>query len=147
MLRGSAPAKVDGKGRLKIPSEYRSIIEGEFGTMFYVTSIDGRAVRIYPFPVWEENEKKLKGKSSLNPSFEKFYNLTNIYGRMVEMDSQGRILIPAFLRKDANINGEVAVIGKILFLEVINMKDVREQLEKSKLTREELNELASHGIM
>ena len=146
MLRGSETATIDAKGRMKVPSRYRSYIESEFGTMFYVTSIDGVNVRIYPLPVWEENEKKLNDQSTLDKSVDDFYTMTCYYGKEVEMDSQGRILLPAELRKDANINGEVKVLGKLHFLEVVDLKDLRGKVEKSRLTPEGMRELSIRGI-
>ncbi len=146
MLRGSSPATVDAKGRVKIPSQYRAYLENEFGTAFYVTSVDGAVARIYPLTIWEENEKKLNGLSSLSTAIDNFYTMTGFYGKEVEMDSQGRILLPATLRKDANINGEVMVLGKLHFLEVVNMADVRSKVEKSKLSKDDMHELSTHGI-
>ncbi len=146
MLRGSSPATVDAKGRMKIPSQYRAYLESEFGTAFYVTSVDGAVARIYPLTVWEENEKKLNELSSLSAAVDNFYTMTGFYGKEVELDSQGRILLPATLRKDTNINGEVMVLGKLHFLEVVNMADVRSKVEKSKLSKENMQELSTHGI-
>ena len=56
MLRGNALAKVDDKGRLKLPSSFRSTIEPKYGSEFFVTSLRGDSVRIYPMQVWQEIE-------------------------------------------------------------------------------------------
>ena len=50
MLRGNSPATVDEKGRLKIPSTFRTYIEESWGSDFYVTSLSGESVLVYPLP-------------------------------------------------------------------------------------------------
>ena len=52
MLRGNSPAKIDDRGRLKIPNGFRSFIESEHGRELFVTSLHGDSVRIYPMTVW-----------------------------------------------------------------------------------------------
>jgi len=60
MFRGSAPAKIDDKGRLKIPTDFRRAIEERYGPDLFVTSIAGDSALLYPLPVWEEIEDLLK---------------------------------------------------------------------------------------
>ena len=52
MFRGSAPAKIDEKGRLKIPTDFRRVIEERYGPDLFVTSVMGDAALLYPLPVW-----------------------------------------------------------------------------------------------
>ena len=59
MLRGNAPARIDDKGRLKVPTAFRAVIQEEHGRELFVTSLTGESVRIYPMPVWLEIEQKL----------------------------------------------------------------------------------------
>ena len=58
MLRGNAPAKIDDRGRLKVPSAFRAVIQQEHGRDLFVTSLTGDSVRIYPMPVWLEIEER-----------------------------------------------------------------------------------------
>ena len=58
-LRGSYEARIDDKGRLKIPSQFRDLIERSFGTVFYITSLDGETARVYPLPEWEAIESRV----------------------------------------------------------------------------------------
>ena len=64
MFRGSAPAKIDDKGRLKIPTDFRRVIEERYGPDLFVTSIEGDSALLYPLPVWEEIEARLGGMPS-----------------------------------------------------------------------------------
>jgi MraZ protein len=120
MLRGNAPARIDEKGRLKIPSVYRGDIQDSWGGDFYVTSITGQSVRVYPLLVWQEIEDRLAKLPSFNPTKRKFLDRTNYYGQLSSIDKQGRILIPPLLRKSAKMDGEVAVLGYLTYLEVCN---------------------------
>ncbi len=59
MLRGNHAAKIDDKGRLKIPNAFRALVEKQHGTELFVTSLTGEYVRLYPMPVWLALEEKL----------------------------------------------------------------------------------------
>jgi MraZ protein len=145
MLRGNIPAKVDEKGRLKIPAAFLEELKG-FGDQFYVTSETGDTARIYPMKVWEEIEAKLSRLSSHNKTKEKFLTWTNYYGQAVEIDGQGRILIPPVLREAALMKGDVDVNGNLTYLEVRNHTRSLENLKKSQLTEEDWKILDELGI-
>ena len=68
MLRGNHTAKIDDKGRLKIPNAFRGLIEGQHGTDLFVTSLNGENVRVYPMAVWMALEEKLARMPSTHPS-------------------------------------------------------------------------------
>jgi len=145
MLRGNIPAKVDEKGRLKIPAAFLEELKG-FGDQFYVTSETGDTARIYPMKVWEEIEAKLSRLSSHNRTKEKFLTWTNYYGQAVEIDGQGRILIPPVLREAALMKGEVDVNGNLTYLEVWNHARSLENLKKSQITADDWKTLDDLGI-
>lgn len=145
MLRGNIPAKVDEKGRLKIPAAFLEELKG-FGNQFYVTSETGDTARIYPMKVWEEIEAKLSMLSSHNRTKEKFLTWTNYYGQAVEIDGQGRILIPPVLREAALMKGEVDVNGNLTYLEVWNHARSLENLKKSQITDDDWKTLDGLGI-
>jgi MraZ protein len=146
MLRGNSPTKVDEKGRLKIPILFRSEIEQEHGSEFYVTSLYGDSVRVYPFPVWNEIEQKISAAPSTNVAVKRFLRNTNYYGQMVTMDSQGRILIPPMLRESAHIRDEVTVMGTLKYLEVWNAEIFRKKMQEDPLTEADEQALSQLGI-
>lgn len=145
MLRGNIPARVDEKGRLKIPAAFLEELKA-YGGQFYVTSETGETARIYPMKVWEEIEGKLSRLSSHNRTKEKFLLWTNYYGQAVEIDGQGRILIPPVLRESAQMKGEVDVNGNLTYLEVRNHARSLENLKKSQLTEEDWKILDDLGV-
>ena len=89
MFRGNNPAKVDDKGRLKIPSAFKTLMDASGVTQVYITSTDGKSAQIWPLPAWEKQEKLL-AESSLDDAVEKYLTWTSYYGQQVEMDKIGR---------------------------------------------------------
>jgi MraZ protein len=130
-LRGNSPAKVDEKGRLKIPSVFLDELK-EYGTSFYITSANGESARIYPLKVWSEIEDQLAGKSGKEKR--KFLMATSYYGAVTELDGQGRVLLPAVLRDKALLKGDVAVLGISNYLEVMNDARAVDQLKNEPFT-------------
>ncbi len=146
MLRGNAPATIDAKGRLKVPTAFRRAIDDMHGSDFFVTSIDGEGVRLYPFPIWLEIEKKMSDLPSLGPEIDILQDLFSYYGAEASMDKQGRLLIQPHLRESADMKGEVAVLGKTNYLEVWNNERFLSRLQDRKLSREDRRILAAHGL-
>jgi MraZ protein len=145
MLRGNYLATVDEKGRVKIPADFLADLR-KTGTKFYVTSSSGQYARIYPMKAWEEIEKKLAKLSSHNQAKQKFLARANYYGQAVEVDGQGRILIPPVLRESAEMKGEVDVQGQLTYLEVWNHARFLEQLNRNPMTAEDEKALDGLGI-
>ncbi|MFY9583907.1 MAG: hypothetical protein WAR21_05385 [Candidatus Acidiferrales bacterium] len=145
MLRGNYPAKVDGKGRLKIPAAFLETLR-EYGSQFYVTSENGNYVRIYPMKVWSEIEERLARLSSHNRTKQKFLTRANYFGQVVELDRQGRVLIPPILREAALMKGDVDVLGSLNYLEVWNHSRFLENLDKNPITADDEKTLDDLGI-
>ena len=147
MLRGNHPARIDDKGRIKIPNSFRSIVESQYGTDFFVTSVTGESVRLYPMPVWLEIERKLAEMPSSNPSKQRFLDRVNFFGQVVTMDKQGRLVLPQLLREAAAMEGEVSVLGLQNHLAVWNQKRLQDRLfKKEPFTDEDGRLLAEYGI-
>jgi MraZ protein len=146
MFRGNHPTRVDEKGRLKVPAEFKRVIDEKYAQRFYITSLDGTVAQIYPFEEWERIEAKLASLSTFNPTKKKFLNRVNYYGQVVEIDGQGRLLIPQILRESAQIRGEVAVLGNLTYLEVRNLEAFRKEIEEQAFTDEDTKTLDELGI-
>lgn len=146
MLRGNSPAKIDDKGRLKIPNAFRAVIQEEHGREVFVTSLTGDSVRIYPMPVWLDIERKLAQAPSTHPARLKFLDRVNFYGQVAELDPQGRVLIQPRVRESALMNGEVDVLGKYDFLEVWNHDRFLAKLLREPFSDDDARALADYGI-
>ena len=146
MFRGNHPTRVDEKGRLKVPAEFKRVIDEKYAQKFYITSLDGIVAQVYPFEEWERIEQKLAALSTFNPTKKKFLNRTNYYGQVVVMDGQGRLLVPQILRESAQIRGEVAVLGNLTYLEVRNLEAFRKEIDEQAFTDEDTKTLDELGI-
>ncbi|HLO65464.1 MAG TPA: hypothetical protein VK188_00495 [Holophaga sp.] len=151
-LRGNAPATVDEKGRLKLPSTFKADLEtfaqgeGLVGMRHYLTSLDGKGARLYPMPVWEAIEARLASVPGTNPAKRRFLEVTAYYGSEVEPDAQGRFVIPPILREAAQLTGEVAILGQMDHLAIWNRSGFERRLAADPLTTEDLAALADLGI-
>ena len=146
MFRGNAPARIDDKGRLKVPNAFRTLVQGKHGRELFLTSVTGECVRIYPMPVWLEIEQKLAEMPSTHPARLRFLERVNYYGQASSIDTQGRVLIPAVLREVAGIADDVVVIGNQDHLIVWNEEKIQKRLKSSPLTNDDMKELELHGV-
>jgi MraZ protein len=143
MFRGNHPAKVDEKGRLKLPAAFKQLLDAQNVTQFYITSVDGNSAEIWPLPEWEKQEALLAESSTMDDAVAKYLNMTSYYGQQVEMDSQTRVLMPQILRGAAKLDAEVAVMGKINHLEVHNLALFEESLPTNALTPDDRKTVAA----
>jgi transcriptional regulator MraZ len=146
VLRGNYAAKIDDKGRLKIPNAFRSLIEGQHGAELFVTSLTGEYVRIYPMTVWAALEEKLSRVPSTHPAREKFLDRVNYYGQAAEFDVQGRVLVHPRLRESAGMSGEVDVLGQYAYLDVWNHERFVSKLQREPYTGDDARALSEFGI-
>jgi MraZ protein len=143
MFRGNHPAKVDEKGRLKLPAAFKQLLDAQHVTQFYITSADGTSAEIWPLPEWEKREAQLAEFSTLDDAVQKYLNLTSYYGQQVEIDNQARVLLPQILRGKAQLDGDVAVFGKTTYLEVHNREIFEQNLPANDMTAEDRKALAA----
>ncbi len=146
MFRGNAPARIDEKGRLKVPTAFRSLLESKYGRELFLTSLTGEYVRVYPMPVWLEIEQKLSQVPSTNPAKLRYLDRVNYYGQISELDSQGRVLIPVRLRDAATMSGDVDVLGVINYLDVWNHDRLLTKMQREPYTDDDARALSEFGI-
>ncbi len=146
MFRGSYTAKIDEKGRLKIPNAFRALVDDQHGTGLYLTSIEGDSVRVYPMAEWMAVEERLSRMPSSHPARRKFLDRASFYGQLSEFDVQGRVLIPARLREAAGVVGDVDVLGAMTYLDVWSHDRFLAKLKREPFTDEDARALAEYGI-
>jgi MraZ protein len=146
MFRGNHKAKVDDKGRLKIPSAYKERIDEVYGPEFFITSLDGTRAILFPLKEWEKKEALLEKMPSTDPARIDYLEVTSFYGGMATMDEQGRVLLPALLREKAKLLGDVAVLGKQQVMEAVDFAVIDQRMNAPLLTQERLVRLAEFGI-
>jgi MraZ protein len=146
ILRGNYAARIDDKGRLKIPNAFRALIQAQHGAELFVTSLTGEWVTVYPMPVWVALEEKLAKVPSTHPARLKYVDRVNYFGQVAEIDSQGRVVIHARLRDSAGMAGEVDVLGQINVLGVWNHERFVAKLQQQEYTEADARALAEFGI-
>ena len=146
MLRGNAPARIDDKGRLKVPNAFRSLLETKYGRELFITSLTGEYVRIYPMPVWLQIEEKLGQMPTTHPSKLRYLDRVNYFGQNAELDVQGRVLIPVRLRDSATMTGDVDVLGQYNYLDVWNHDRFLTKLQRDAYSDEDARALSQFGI-
>ena len=146
MLRGNALSTIDDHGRLKLPAGFRRGVAEGYGPRLYLTSLEGDSMWIYPLAVWEIKERRLLELSRQHPSVAKFMTRVSYYGAETDLDGQGRFVVPPLLRANAQIEGEVAVLGALDHLEVWNNELFRRRLEREPFTADDHRALAELGL-
>jgi len=153
VFRGNNLTRVDDKGRLKLPADFKRLVDGKCGpdARFYITSLDGKRAQMYPIREWEAKEAVLSTLAPSHPARMKFQKMTSYYGSVAEMDNQGRLLLHPLLREAANLAGEVVVLGMAGtlepgFLEVVNHEFFKAEMQEQPLTQEDLAALAALGL-
>ena len=141
MFRGHAEAKIDAKGRLKVPSVFLRPLQERFGPDIFTTSLRGDCAWIYPLPVWEEEEQRLGRLPSSNTRRRDYLRRISYFGQQSRLDSQGRLMVPGRLRERAGIEGGVVLFGKTDHLEVWNLERIENEIEARPFTDEDLDEL------
>ncbi len=107
MFMGEYNHSIDAKGRLIVPAKFRESL----GDVFVVTQgLDG-CLFVYPDEEWQAFEEKLKTLPMANKDARKFVRFFLAGAAQVEVDKQGRILLPANLRNFAGLEKDCALVG------------------------------------
>jgi len=148
MFRGSSPTKIDDKGRLKVPTEFRRLLEDHHGSTpeVFITSVTGDSALLYPLSEWEQIERRLADAPSSNRAKQRFLERVNYFGAQLKLDAQGRVVIPQILREHADVTGEVVVSGRIGHLEIWNRERFDKKLVEEPFTEDDFGELEELGV-
>jgi len=146
---GNPQARMDERGRLKLPAEFRAFVEQKYGAgfkAFYVTSTDGKTGELYPMPEWHEHMAKVLSMPRMHLSRVKLLANYTKFGDKVEMDPQGRMLLPEKLREEADLNGDVKVSGEGVLLRITSVKRLDEAVAADPLNAADFDALAQFGL-
>lgn len=113
MFRGVNGINIDAKGRVAIPSRYRDRLQQDGrGSVVLTIDTEERCLLLYPLPAWEEIESKLAALPSFNPAARRIQRLLIGHATEIELDTQGRVLLPPLLREFAGLNKSVMLVGQ-----------------------------------
>lgn len=148
MFRGTFTARVDDKGRLKLPAAVKQKLEEKYGdkTTYFVTSMSGETVLIYGLADWERIQDTLAQTSEFGKSKRRFLFLANHYGAEAPIDEQGRLLIPSKLREGAGMKGEVMLTSQLDHVEVLSQARYDQELEANRLMPDDYENLSKLGV-
>ena len=136
--RGIYPARVDDKGRLKLPVNFQAFLSASGGDKVYITSLDFATARVYPISLWKLNEKILNESTDDPETAEDIAFAANVLGADSELDSQGRLLLPTDLRRELKL--EAAPVYLECYQGGINIYNEQVYGDRLKRAREKLAE-------
>jgi MraZ protein len=111
VFKGSHPVTIDAKGRIAIPASYRqSLIDDCAGRLVITRHWDG-CLLIYPATEFQKFESQLLAKGSLNPKVRDIQRFFIGNARDIDMDRQGRLLLPSNLRAAASLESKAVLSG------------------------------------
>jgi MraZ protein len=112
-FRGVDTINLDGKGRFSIPTKYRAELQEHCECKLVVTANRDRCLVLYPLPLWEEVENKLKKLPTLNKPAMRFKRFILGHASQCDMDGHGRILLPEKLRQFAGLDKRIVLCSQI----------------------------------
>jgi MraZ protein len=112
VFRGVNKLAVDTKGRFAMPTRHRDALMETCAAQLVVTIDTDRCLLIYPLPEWQEIERKLMQLPSFNKTARRLQRLLVGHATEVELDGQGRLLLPPPLREFAGIEKQAVLIGQ-----------------------------------
>jgi len=117
MFRGRQSHKMDPKGRLSIPLNYRNDLMASSENPAILTNMS-KCLALYPYEAFVKQEQELEAKSSFQPETEAYRRFLISGAVECPFDSQGRILVPQHLREHARLEREVTIAGVGSYIEI-----------------------------
>lgn len=143
MFIGEYQHSIDPKKRLALPSKFR----GELGSRVVVTRGLDHSLFVYPMPIWETLAAKLGTLPVGETGTRSFTRLMLAGAADVELDTQGRILLPEYLKDAAGLKKEVIIVGLYNRLEIWDSKAWQKyKAQAEKQTEKIANELGKLGV-
>lgn len=111
MFKGSHSITIDAKGRIAIPASYRQSLIDDCGGRLVITRHWDGCLLIYPGPEFQVFEQQLLSRGSLNSKVRDIQRFFIGNARDIDMDRQGRLLLPANLRAAAGLGSRAVLSG------------------------------------
>ena len=145
-FRGRSAARLDAKGRLRIPAKFRQVLQNHY-TDALIISQYGECLVAYPPEKWDEMEAKALHLSQVHPEHRSFVRRFISGAEKCEFDNQGRILIPPLLREDAHLDQELIIVGMLANFEIWNKATYDLQVMRDKQNEQKIMEtIAGSGF-
>jgi transcriptional regulator MraZ len=113
MFRGISAVNLDTKGRVAMPTRYRDGLQAnDDGRLIVTIDTESPCLLLYPLGEWEVIEAKLQSLPSFNPAARRIQRLLIGHATDVELDGNGRILLPNVLRDYAGLDKKIMLVGQ-----------------------------------
>ncbi len=113
MFRGIQNINMDAKGRMAMPTKYRDALNStENGQLIATVDVESDCLLIYPLSVWEVLEKQLQKLPSANKKARRLKRMMLGHASEIELDGNGRMLLPAILRDHAKLEKKLVLVGQ-----------------------------------
>jgi MraZ protein len=109
--RGFFQARVDEKGRCKLPAAVQQYLTAIGVKTVFITTLDLTTARLYPISVWEQNEKILENPGASAAQAKTLSFLAKHYGGDSDLDTQGRVLLSQEIRRKLKMENQAVWIG------------------------------------
>lgn len=139
---------LDPKGRVIVPAPFREIISSNYNPKLYIVNAAfDTCLLIYPQEEWNRLEEKVRQLPRMQEEVRFFMRRVIASAQEVELDKQGRILIPATLREDAGLGSDIVVVGQIEKIELWDRKEWDLVVDPANINRRDAEEkLAAYGL-
>ncbi|MDX1982135.1 MAG: hypothetical protein SFV51_17820 [Bryobacteraceae bacterium] len=129
--RGIFPAKVDDKGRLKLPANFHEYLQSLGTTKTFITTLDKATCKIYTISAWNANLKLLEGAADKKAAEALRFRASD-WGQDSDLDPQGRLMLPTDLRRHLKMeNAPVWMQAGDGYIDVLNEELYRQRKLKS----------------
>lgn len=148
--RGIYPARVDDRGRLKLPVPFQQYLNGLPDKRLFATSLDRRTARLYPLFTWAETENALRSARGEDAARARRVRFTaQELGGDAEMDAQGRVLLSTELRRELGIeNQSVRIVAEDGRIDVLPEAIYEERRRQAAATAEaDVDALGMSGLV
>jgi MraZ protein len=131
VFRGINSINLDAKGRMAMPSRYREqLVAACAGHLVVTIDTNHRCLLLYPLPEWEQIEREIEGLSSFDPMSQRVKHLLIGHATDLDLDGNGRILLPAELRQYADLSKHICLVGQGKKLEIWDQEAWNAQREQ-----------------
>ena len=131
MFRGITNATLDGKGRMALPTRHRDAVQvAADGKMVATIDMREACLLLYPLPEWEVVQRKLEGLSNINAKPRLLQRLLIGHATDLELDANGRILLPGLLREYAALEKKLVLVGQGNKIEIWSATHWQERMQK-----------------
>ena len=139
---------VDSKGRIIIPAPFREIISANYSRKLYIVNAAfDKCLHLYPQEEWNRLEERVRAMPKMDEAVKFFMRKVIASAVEIELDKQGRVLIPVAHREDSSINGEIVVVGQIDKIELWDRKEWDAMVDPAKIDKKAVEQrLVSYGL-